>query len=162
MYLDQKTNHFSTLSGLDIQWRFFIHPFDFIQYLNTRLMRVNWVIKQFVKLIILCGWLNQSFKFTYFLYTAVHEQNIIIQRNTLKVRAHLTTIHWKALDCSQARRLRQQVANYFHKHHGRLFGRNFVDDCPLFWFAAVSAVCKQCIVLTLCVTVYLLLIHPCK
>ena len=60
----------------------------------------------------------------------------------VKVRAHLTTSCWKTPDCSQLRTLGQQVANYFHKHHGRLFGRNFVDDCPLFWFAAVSAVCK--------------------
>ena len=80
----------------------------------------------------------------------------------LKVRAHLTTIRRKTPHCSHPRTLRLQVANYFHKHYGRLFGRNSVDDCPLFWFAAVSAVCKQCILLTTCFTVYLLLIYPCK
>ena len=85
-----------------------------------------------------------------------------VASSRIKVRSHLTTIRWKTPDCSQSRTLQQQVANYFHKHHGRLFGRNFVDDCPLFWFAAVSAVCKQCILLTICFTVYLLLIYPCK
>ena len=29
------------------------------------------------------------------------------------------------------------------KHWLRLFGINFVDDCPLFWFTTMSAVCKQ-------------------
>ena len=106
----------------------------------------------------------------YFIITYTNAEFMFIWKSTvclsqssdsLKVLAHLTTIRWKTLDCSQARRLRQQIDNYFRKHQGRLFGRNFVDDCLLFWFAAVSAVCKQWILLTICSTVYLLLIHTC-
>ena len=65
-----------------------------------------------------------------------------------------TDIPLKALVCRQSQTLRWKISAHFRKHWVRLFERNYIYDCPMFWLTTASGDCKHCVVFILYVLLF--------
>ena len=76
----------------------------------------------------------------------------------IKVRAYISILHWKTLDCRWSQTLRRKICADIREDRGMFYEKNLVDDCVLFWLKPVSCFCKHCIGFAVNFTVYLVFV----